>query len=177
MDDWLDDGKRTRKVYAMLLQKAYDRVKTQWPRQTRCIEENMTALGEVEKRQEASLDAAANCFGRLMAELFVMREDYWQNSLRSFGMALGRYVYLADAACDADKDAQSGSYNPVILMEKHPEDMREYLKQSLGVASQAFESLPLVQDESILRNILYSGIWQSYNEMIEKRKDGDKRGR
>lgn len=177
MDDWQDDGKRTRKAYADLLQKAYDRVKAQWPRQTRCIEESMAALSEVEQRRDASPDAAANCFGRLMAELFLMREDYWQNSLRSFGMALGRYVYLADAACDADKDKQSGSYNPVVLMGKQPEDMREYLMQSLGVASQAFEALPLVQDESILRNILYSGIWQSYNEMIEKRKDGDKRGR
>lgn len=177
MDDWQDDGKRTRKAYADLLQKSYDRVKAQWPRQTRCIEESMAALSEVEKRQDASPDAAANCFGRLMAELFVMREDYWQNSLRSFGMALGRYVYLADAACDADKDRKSGSYNPVNLMGKQPEGMRDYLMQSLGVASQAFEALPLVQDESILRNILYSGIWQSYNEMIEKRKDGDKRGR
>lgn len=34
----------------------------------------------------------------------------------------------------------------------------------------------MVQDDTILKNILYSGIWQNYNEMIEKRKDGNKRG-
>lgn len=176
MDDWQDEGKKTRKAYADLLRKAYDRVKDQWPRQTAAMEAAMQSLGEVEKRCDPSPDAAANCFGRLMAELFVMQEDYWQSALRGFGMSLGRYIYLVDAACDYDEDKKSGGYNPVILMEKQPEDMRAYLMQSLGQASAAFEALPLVQDESILKNILYSGIWQSYNEMIEKRKDGDKRG-
>ena len=66
--------------------------------------------------------------------------------------------------------------------------MREYLMQALGQASAAFEALPLVQDEAILRNVLYSGLWQGYNEMIERRarrndeqktmkqKGGDERG-
>lgn len=176
MDDWQDEGKKTRKAYADLLRKAYERVKADWPRQTKAIEAAMKELGDVEKRRDPSPDAAANCFGQLMAELFVMKEDYWCRALRGFGVSLGRYIYLVDAACDYDRDRKSDSYNPVILMEKQPEDMREYLMQALGQASAAFESLPLVQDETILRNILYSGIWQSYNEMIEKRKDGDKRG-
>lgn len=176
MDDWQDDGKKTSKTYAELLRKAYERVKEQWPRQTEAIETAMQSLSKVEQQRDPSPDAAANCFGQLMAELFVMKEDCWHRALRSFGDGLGRYIYLVDAACDYDEDRKSGSYNPVLLMEKQPEDMREYLMQALGRASEAFETLPLVQDESILRNILYSGIWQSYNEMIEKRKDGNKRG-
>lgn len=175
LDDWQDDGKHTAKAYAGAIKKAYQQVQRQWPRQVEAIEKGMQQLAEVEKRQDASPDAAANCFAHIMAEMFAMKEDYWQNALRSFGMALGKFVYLVDAACDYDKDRKSGSYNPVILMEKQPEDMREYLKQTAGLSSQIFESLPLVQDEEILKNILYSGIWQSYNEMIEKRKDGNKR--
>ena len=176
MDDWQDDRKHTSKAYADLLRKAYERVKVQWPRQTTAIEEAMNALNKIEADGDFSPDAAANCFGQLMAELFVMKDDYWHHVLRSFGMALGRYIYLVDAACDYEDDKKSGGYNPVLLMDKYPEDMRDYLMQTLGQASAAFEKLPMVQDERILRNILYSGIWQSYNEMIEKRKDGNKRG-
>lgn len=175
LDDWQDDGKRSAKAYAGALSKAYQRVKVQWPRQTEAIEEELRSLGQVEKCQEPSPDAAANCFALLMAELFVMKEDYWHNALRTFGAALGRYIYLVDAACDYEKDKKTGGYNPVLLLDEQPEDMREYLTQTLGQASAAFETLPLVQDEDILKNILYSGVWQSYNEMIEKRKDGNKR--
>lgn len=172
MDDWQDEGKRSAKAYADALKKAYAQVKAHWPRQTAAIEDGMKRLSDVESCREPSPDAAANCFAGLMAELFVMKEDYWRNALRTFGAALGRYIYLVDAACDYEEDKKSGGYNPVLLLDKQPEDMREYLTHALGQASAAFEALPLVQDADILKNILYSGIWQSYNEMIEKRKDG-----
>ena len=76
---------------------------------------------------------------------------------------------MLDATCDYDKDVKSGSYNPVILMEKKPEDMRDTLELLLGDASAAFEKLPLIQDEGILRNILYSGVWQGYNEYLHRK--------
>ena len=55
------------------------------------------------------------------------------------------------------------------LMEKQPEEMRDTLELLLGDASAAFEKLPLIQDEAILRNILYSGVWQGYNEYLHKK--------
>ena len=136
----------------------------------------MDALSAVEKSKDASPDAAAGCFGRLMGEVFVMQEDYWAGALRRFGSSLGKYIYMADAACDYDEDKKSGSYNPVVLMEKQPEEMRDTLMLLLGEASEAFERLPLVQDEHLLRNILYAGIWQQYNEAMQKRKDGNRNG-
>lgn len=175
LDDWQDEGKHSARAYADALRKAYARVKARWPRQTRAIEEGMSRLSQVEKAREPSPDAAANCFAGMMAELFVMEEDYWRNALRTFGAALGRYIYLVDAACDYEEDRKRGGYNPVLLLDKQPEDMRPHLTQALGQASAAFEALPLVQDADMVKNILYSGIWQSYNEMIEKRKDGSKR--
>ncbi len=42
------------------------------------------------------------------------------------------------------------------------------LKTILGDVSAAFESLPLVQDLELLRNILYSGIWIKYHCKMEK---------
>ena len=54
-------------------------------------------------------------------------------------------------------------------MEKKPEEMRDTLELVLGDASAAFEKLPLIQDEEILRNILYSGVWLGYNEYLYKK--------
>lgn len=178
MDDWQDDRKHVSKAYAELLRRSYAVVKQRWPRQTGVIEKQLEELSRLEKRRAQEPDAAANCFGHLMAELFVMKEDYWRGALRAFGMALGRYVYMADAACDYDKDRKSGSYNPVVLMGRQPEDMREDLKQMLGSASAAFEALPMIHDVHIMRNILYSGIWLTYNETMEKRrKDREEKGK
>nr|MBR4281759.1 hypothetical protein [Clostridia bacterium] len=168
-DDWQDDRNFPAKAASAALKKAYGKVKAAWPRQCGAIERTLADLSEVEKRRDPSPDAAARCFGELMAELFVMQEDYWANALRAFGYSLGRYIYLLDAVCDYDKDAKKGSYNPVALMGKEPQDLRDTLEMLLGDASAAFEKLPLIQDEEILRNILYSGVWQGYNEYLHKK--------
>lgn len=169
LDDWQDDRSLPAKGCAAWLKKAYGKVKADWPRQCEAIEKALSDLSEVEKRRDPSPDAAAKCFGALMAELFVMEEDYWSGALRAFGYSLGRYIYMLDAVCDYDKDQKKTGYNPVILMGKRPEDMRDTLELLLGDASAAFERLPLVQDEDILRNILYSGVWQGYNEYLHKK--------
>ena len=169
LDDWQDDHNLAAKGASAWLKKAYAKVGAAYPRQCEAIERTLRDLAEVEKRRDPSPDAAARCFGELMAELFVMDEDYWANALRAFGYSLGRYIYLLDATCDYDKDAKKSGYNPVILMEKRPEDMRDTLELLLGDASAAFEKLPLIQDEGILRNILYSGVWQGYNEYLHRK--------
>ncbi len=169
MDDWQDDRNLAAKGCATWLKKAYAKVKADYPRQCEAIEASLRALSEVEKQRDPSPDAAAKCFGELMAELFVMQEDYWANALRAFGYSLGRFIYMLDAVCDYDKDVKKASYNPVVLMDKKPEDMRDTLELLLGDASAAFERLPLIQDEAILRNILYSGVWQGYNEYLHKK--------
>lgn len=169
LDDWQDDRNLAAKGASAWLKKAYGKVSAAYPRQCQTIERTLRALAEVEKTHDPSPDAAAKCFGELMAELFVMEEDYWANALRAFGYSLGRYIYLLDATCDYDKDAKKSGYNPVILMEKRPEDMRDTLELLLGDASAAFEKLPLIQDEGILRNILYSGVWQGYNEYLHRK--------
>ena len=174
-DDWRDDRSVPAAAFAALLKKRYEAVKAQWPRQCGAIEQAMAEQADIERRRDETPDAAPNCFGRLMAALFVMQADFWSGALGAFGYSLGRFIYMLDAVCDAEKDRKSGSYNPVVLMDKRPEEMRGILENLLGDASVAFERLPLVEDEGILRNILYSGLWQGYNEHLHRleKKAGD----
>lgn len=175
-DDWADDRKLPAKAFAALLKRRYEAVKAAWPRQCGAIETALEELAAIERRRDPLPDAAPNAFGRLMAELFVMEEDFWAGALRAFGRSLGRYIEMLDAVCDTEKDARSGAYNPVLLMGRQPEDMQDTLQMLLGDASAAFEALPLVQDEELLRNILYSGLWAGYNDCLQKRaKSGEKR--
>ena len=58
--------------------------------------------------------------------------------------------------------------------------MRDDLAVIADRMADTFERLPLVQDIRIMRSILYSGVWQKFNEEYEKddprilsRKDSD----
>ena len=96
-----------------------------------------------------------------MGELFVYREDLWAPTLRKMGIALGRFIYLADAAVDYRRDQRKKKYNP-YLAQGAGEDWHRWEQQlvlAMARCTEEFERLPLVQDKDILNNILYSGVW------------------
>ena len=164
LDDRRDEAKVAGALYARVLERQVRLIESRWPQVCGAVRDRLEALRRIEEAKDPSADAAANVFGELMGELFVYDpEDHWAGALRRFGRGIGRFVYLMDAAVDYEKDRKSGSYNPLILSEIAPESMREPLMLVLGEAMEDFERLPLVQDLSLMRNILYSGVWQKYN--------------
>ena len=161
MDDWKDDHKVTGRFYAAAIEKEYLDVKMRWPRQCRTIESCLQELEKIEEG-EASSDKAANCFGRLMAELFVYQEDLWEKSLRQFGNCLGRFIYMMDAVMDYESDKKKGNYNPIVSAGKTPDDVHDAMTIQIGMAAEIFEKLPLVEDVHLLRSVIYAGVWQKY---------------
>ena len=175
LDDWNDERKLITHQYGKLLHKSYQKVKTKYPRQCESIEKSLWQQNLVEKDSASSPDDAINYSGLMLKELFVYKEDFWSNCLRSFGYELGRFIYLMDAAMDYEKDFKKNNYNPLFKMGKKPEEIRDLLEMTIGNATQEFEKLPIVQDENLLRNILYGGVWQQYYEKVrEKEKKGGK---
>ena len=170
LDDWQDEGKRSAKWMAKMFGKKYPDIQAKYPRQCAAIAAGIRELSELEKENCPNPDAPANCFGRLMAELLVYREDLWADTLRQVGFHLGRFIYLADAAVDYRKDQRKEKYNPFLAMGMEEDWSRweEYLVLALGQCTGAFEKLPLVQDKDILDNILYSGVWSSLRGMRKK---------
>jgi hypothetical protein len=90
------------------------------------------------------------------------------------GDALGRFIYVMDAVLDQEADARTGSWNPVArFREEHGVfQERPALELLIGEAAAAFERLPLEQDLDLLRNILYSGVWNQW--VARERKDRKK---
>lgn len=174
LDDWMDERKFLRCKYAQILKKSYAEVKAKYPRQCQSIEDSLRRLSVIEKDANATADDAINYGGMLMSELFVYKEDFWSNCLRNFGYELGRFIYLMDASMDYEHDIKKNNYNPVVVMKKKPEDMEALLEMIIGYAAGEFEKLPIVQDARLIRNVLYGGVWQQYNEKVhgKEKKNG-----
>lgn len=175
LDDWEDEGKRRGKFYADLLKKHYAVLEKRWPGQCRVIEESIAALHAVERDDGGQPEKAADLTGQMLGAVFAVKEDFWQGQLAWLGYALGKFIYMLDAAMDYEQDLKKECSNPLIGMQIAPRDARPLLQQPIGQAAEAFEKLPLVQDVHIMRNILYSGVWQAYNAKFA-RKEGDQDG-
>ncbi len=174
-DDWKDDRKLSARVLAGVFGKDFETVEHAWPRQCSAIHSCIEKLEQLEKENCANPDETANCFGALMAELLAYREDLWAPTLRKMGMALGRFIYLADAAVDYRRDLRKGKYNPFLAMQTGEDWPRweNYLILAMGRCTEEFEKLPLVQDKGILDNILYSGVWCSFRgKKTKEREEG-----
>lgn len=166
LDDWEDEHKFISKKYGNILKKSYRKVQEKYPRQCEAIARSIRELKEIEQNGQSKADEAVNCSGRMLSEIFVYKEDFWSNSLRTFGYELGRFIYLMDAAIDYKKDMKKNNYNPLIKMQKKPEEMEGIMTVAIGKATEQFENLPIIQDAQLLRNILYGGVWQRYYAMI-----------
>ena len=166
LDDYHDEQKRFSKTAIGIFEKSMDRIVGHYPRQCKTIDRVIHQLGELEHANCADADLVASCFGELMGELLVYKEDRWEETLRNMGMSLGRFIYLADAAIDYRDDVKKGQYNPYIAMGTGANWVRweEYLVLEMGRCTDYYQRLPLLQDKKILDNILYSGIWLAYRQ-------------
>ena len=173
-DDVADDGKLSAKVMAGVFGRTLPEIEARFPRQCAAIQECIRELDALEKAGCANPDQTAGCFGRLMGELLVYREDMWSATLRQMGDALGRFIYLADAAVDYRKDRKHKKYNPFLAMgmEEDWQAWENFLVLAMARCTRHFETLPLVQDKDILDAILYSGIWVEFRRNMPRQQAG-----
>lgn len=164
LDDWQDEHRKASRAMAKLLEGSLPQVQERWPRQCQAISQCIQRLSRLEQENCPNPDEPAGAFGELMAQILTYQQDLWTPTLAQMGFALGRFIYLVDAAVDYDRDKRQGRYNPFLAMgmEKDWKRWEEYLVLTMGRCTDSFERLPLVQDKGILDNILYSGVWLNY---------------
>jgi hypothetical protein len=172
LDDWQDDKNPAAGLLAQILEKKLPEIEMRYPRQCQAMKDCIARLSQLEAENCPNPDEPAACFGELMGELLVCEEDLWAPALRQMGNALGRFIYLLDAALDYRKDLKKGKYNPYIAMGLGEDWQRweDYLVLTMARCTDYYERLPLVQDKTLLDNILYSGVWVNYRG---KRKEAD----
>ena len=176
-DDWQDDRKVSSLMTKSLIQGKAKKIIEKYPRQSESIRKSLEELGECEHENSMDIDRATGCFGRLMAELFVWKEDIWEKTLRKMGFYLGKFIYLMDAYEDLPEDRKKNRYNPLKELAKRPDyeaQMEQILRMMIAESTVRFEQLPCLVDVDILRNILYDGVWNHYNKIQMKKREDNK---
>lgn len=175
LDDWRDEKSRPKRVLAMALYPHYKKLRQEYPRQAKTLESCIRKLSRAEQEGSSDLDYVAGLTGTFLGEIFVWKEDVWQEELRALGFYLGKFIYLMDAWEDMEKDQKKGNYNIFLDLKKsHPdtfgEEAETVLVDMMTQCSRVFERLPVIYRADILRNILYSGVWCKYRAIEEQRK-------
>lgn len=140
------------------------------------IEARLNELSALEEQRLQSVDAPAEIFGNLLADVFEYGLDGDEARLaREIGFRTGRWIYAADAADDIEDDKKNGSYNPFLLLydgeidgeQKNGIEMA--MKYDLSAAAAATD---LIDDSDILKivkNIIYLGMPDALHRAFEKK--------
>lgn len=139
----------------------------------------MKKQAEIEKSENTSVDRAADSTATALSLICErLCEDGTQKKiLNRFGYLIGRYVYFADALDDIDDDLKSNSYNPFLKKfaneNKTLDEIKDYAKGVLnltvGEIPPAYELLNLKRHKEILDNIIYLGLHNEINTILNKR--------
>ena len=173
-DDWQDDKKLSAAAMRHVLGGHMNEIRQRWPRQCQAIADCIAELSRLERENCPNPDLPAGCFGKLMGQLMIYREDLWAPTLEKMGMALGRFIYLGDAVLDYRRDRRKKKYNPFLAQggQEDRASWEQYLVLIMARCTAEFEKLPLVQDKLLLDNILYSGVWGSFRGKHKEQEDG-----
>ncbi|MDE6433692.1 MAG: hypothetical protein K2L07_05625 [Lachnospiraceae bacterium] len=174
-DDIADEKSFVRVCYGKSLDKAVCKIKKQYTRQAEAVEKYIRELSELEKMNSYDIDSLSGCFGHLLEEIFVMKEDEWQMGLRRMGFYMGKFIYILDSYDDLKHDREKKCFNAFMNKEKTL-GFDDYVKQLLVMAAaefaKEFEKLPVLKNAGILRNIIYSGVWTRYEQVrMERNKE------
>jgi hypothetical protein len=177
-DDWNDERRTFKKIFAAILENKTKAVRERYIIKAERIEAALSELAEIEKNGCEHPEEPAGCFGKVLAEVLAYKEDEWENTLKELGFFLGKYIYLADAAYDLEKDKKTGNFNPFSQYDSSDPEFRAWAEEMqrimLAQAAAEFEYLPIIKNAGILRNILYAGARTDNWGKNKKNNKGDK---
>ncbi len=173
-DQWSDDHAVSGIVGKHLLESTRNRLESSYPRQSAMVRNSLSDLWQEEQSSCPQPDRLCNLSGQMLGEIFVPdQEDFWAEELRSLGAGLGRFVYWMDAWEDYDEDLKKKRFNPLVVYHGRPDYeafIRDTLEMLIAEATAHFETLPLEKHLDLLRNVLYSGAWQRFTLLEEKKR-------
>ena len=155
-------------IYKNKLTSAYKK----YPEKAEVIKTQLKNLYQLEKDSSNNIDKLSNTFGELMGEIFSYRNDEYENDLRTIGFNIGKYIYILDAYEDLEKDYERGNFNPFKEYIKNKEELRKRVDRlisiSLGLLASSIDNLNLEFNRGIIENIVYSGVYLRYKNILNK---------
>lgn len=118
-------------------------------------------LSVLEKNNSCDLDELADSFANLLQNLFVpdfITDEKEKRILANMGYLIGRFIYIADAYEDIEKDKKKKSFNPFLKNPPKKEYIKDLLTFNLSNLAGSYELLDLKINKPILDNIIYLGL-------------------
>ena len=173
LEDNLLDDKGIKDIFAYNLYKnKLNLAHNKYPQKSKIIKEQMNLLNKLEQEKEYNIDKVSNTFGEIMGEIFAYKTDKYEEDLRKIGFNIGKYIYILDAYEDLDEDYKKGRYNPFIEYINNKEELKQRVDRlisiSLGLLASSIDNLNLRVNRGIIENIVYSGVYLRYKNILQK---------
>lgn len=173
-------GKLGPKIMLKLTKKAYNKAAEKYPDLAEYVAEHLKTQAKLEKENCKSIDKASEPSSNILAEIASRLSDDAEQKpiLRRFGYLLGRYIYIADAFDDVEKDFRKRGFNPLILgnyvvndlslpeVQKKTEDSVNF---TLGALADCYVQLEIKRFKPIIDNIVYLGLKNAFYDLINKK--------
>ncbi len=143
------------------------------------VEKNLEALAELEKKALPSVDAPAEIFGEILADITSYGLEGTEAKLaRTLGRCVGKWIYIVDALDDISEDLQKSRYNPLVLLyggvlptKEQLSSLKDALKLELLAAEAAMDLVE--SDNAAILNILQNTLYLGMPDIAEKIICGD----
>lgn len=145
-----------------------------YPQIEEIFAEYITNQNNLENENCSLLDEAANPTALALGKLFSLcsSDSIQERILDRIGYCVGRYIYILDAASDLSDDLKSGSYN-VLKNGYDKQRIENQLYFCINEACKAFELLDIKRNKTILGNILYLGLEETFKTELSE--NGEKK--
>lgn len=178
--DNVEDEKGFKKLFYILLKPifyfAWKKAKKSHPHIEKIVSEYIKNQRVLEMELCDDLDKASHPTAKALSEILELcsNDETEKRILNRLGYCIGRYIYLLDAACDLEEDIAKNRYN--VLKKDGITDIKEYAKSRIepqlffciNEAARAFELLDIKKYKSILGNIIYLGLEDTFKKELTK---------
>jgi hypothetical protein len=173
MEDDRADEHKVRGIAGMtVLGSAYKKIRRLMPEKADFAQNCLREQSALEAAGEKSLDRASEPTAQLMAGLLDWPGADWSDAVREgyriIGRSLGRWIYIADAIDDIEKDRKSGAYNPLKDIKPDANRLNTQMTLCLSDAAEALELLPIKKNRPILENIIFVGLNLKQDELLKR---------
>ncbi len=175
--DNIADEKGIKKLGFLILKPIFSgankKASKKYPQAEEYIKEYIDSQNRLENENCSELDEIADPTAKVLSKIFMLcSEDKNQKRvLERLGYCIGRYIYLLDAACDFEEDKKQNKYNVLKASCNTENQVKEKIKPQLyfciNESAKAFELLDIKKFKSILGNIIYLGLEDTFKKELE----------
>lgn len=168
MDDRADSKDPVSFLLSLIFRRRAVKAAMRHPGKAEVIKAGLHDLHRLEGGQCKDAEKLSDCFGQILAEIFVWKKDGFEKYFRQMGYHMGRFIYLMDAVDDWEKDIRHGEFNPYSAEKSLDQVISKalpLLTSEISDAAKAFEMLPVTANADLLRNIIYAGVWNRFDTL------------